>query len=132
MRTDAAVAGLAGIAAWVSRDMSVAYVGVPLNVVVACVAGAYSSFSFGDKVEPRGAMFRLFTACVILGCALTALVQAGIGHWMGQTLKDGAQAGMGAIISCLTRFWVPSVIGFIKDGTWVDWIPFLRRNRESK
>ena len=127
MRLDVAVATVAGITTLVTRDISVAYIGAPLNVLVACSAGAYSSFSFGDKVEPRGRMFRLFFACVFMGCALTALTQAAISHWLNLELTDGAQAGMGAVISCLTRFWIPSLIGFIKDGTWVEWVPFLRK-----
>jgi hypothetical protein len=127
MRFDAVVAAFAGSLALITRDISVAYIGVPLNVLVACAAGAYSSFSFGDKVEPRGRMFRLFFACIFMGCALTALTQSAIAHWMKLDLTDGAQAGMGAVIACLTRFWIPSLIGFIKDGTWVEWVPFLRK-----
>lgn len=110
---------------------SVAFIGVPLNVLVACAAGAYSSFSFGDKVEPRGRMFQLFFACLFMGSALTGIANSSVEHWLHYTLTDGGQAGMGAVIACLTRFWLPSVIGFIKDGTWVEWIPYINKRKSG-
>lgn len=111
-------------------DVLLPYVGVPLNVLVACVAGAYSSFSFGERVEPRSRMFQLFTACVIMGWAFTVVVNAAIFHWLdGFKLTDGAAAGMGAIVSCLTRFFIPALIERI--GPWMDKLPFLRK-KESE
>lgn len=112
-----------------SPDITVPYLGVPLNVIVACAAGAYSSFSFGKKVEPRSAMFKLFFACVFMGCAFTAIANAMVRFWFeGFEITDGVQAGMGAILSCLTRFIIPAIIARIDP--WLDKIPFLKKESE--
>lgn len=107
--------------------LSTPYIGVPLNVLVACVAGAYASFSFGDQVEPRSKMFNLFVACVIMGSATTGVVNYTLEAWRDATLDAGAQAGIGAIVSCLTRFWLPSLIDYIGSGEWKRLIPFGNR-----
>lgn len=122
---------IATVGASAISNVLLPYVGVPLNVLVACAAGAYSSFSFGERVEPRGRMFQLFTACVIMGCAFTAVVNAAISHWFdGFQLTDGVAAGVGAIVSCLTRFFIPALIERI--GPWMDRVPFLRKKSESE
>ena len=102
---------------------------VPVNVWIACAAGAYSSFSFGEPVEPRSKMLQLFVACIIMGAAWTALVNWGISFATdGSTsIVGGAQAGLGAVISCLARFFIPEIIKRI--GPWLDKIPFLRKRQ---
>jgi hypothetical protein len=110
-----------------TQNVSIAYVGVPLNLVVACGLGAYASFSFGDPVTPRSKMLNLFMSCVIIGCAFTAVTNAAISHFMHVTLLPGAQAGIGAILSCLSRFIIPAVIERIPY--WLDKIPFLKREK---
>lgn len=108
-------------------DFTTPYLGVPFNVVIACIAGAYSSFSFGDKVEPRKRMYNLFLACVIMGGAWTAITNAVITHFTDFELSNGVQAGIGAIISCLSRFFIPAMIERI--GPWLDKIPFLSKKK---
>lgn len=102
-----------------------------LNFIASCAAGAYSSFSFGDKVEPRSKMFNLFIACIIMGASLTTLTNAGITHFVHMTMLPGTKCAMGAFVSCLTRFWLPSLIENIRSGNWLNWIPFLRNRKES-
>jgi hypothetical protein len=121
-------------AAVFTPEVTVSYIGVPLNVLVACVAGAYSSFSFGDKVEPRSYMFKLFVACVIMGAAFTGLVIGGIEFFVHlKTTHDtfrvspGVQAGLGAFVSCITRFGLPPIIEIARTGAWMNWLPFVRR-----
>lgn len=105
-----------------SPEITTPYIGVPFNVVIACIAGAYSSFSFGDKVEPRSKMWKLFIACVFMGAAWTGTVNFIISVLTNWQLLPGAQAGMGAIISCLTRFVMPAIIENIKP--WIASIKF--------
>lgn len=123
MRIDAVVAMGAAATALFSQEITVKYVGVPVNVLVACALGAYASFSFGDKVEPRPYMFKLFTACIIMGAGFTAITEAVIGG--GKT--EGLLPAIGLVVSCLTRFWVPSIIEVIREKQWVNWIPFLNK-----
>jgi hypothetical protein len=116
-------------AAVFTPEISVGYIGVPLNVLVACVAGAYSSFSFGDKVEPRSYMFKLFVACVLMGAAFTGIVTGVIEHFLSESLTPGVQAGMGAFLSCITRFALPRVIDVARSGEWINWLPFVIRKK---
>ena len=108
-------------------QVTVGFVGVPVNLIVACALGAYASFSFGDPVSPRSRMLNLFVACVIVGCAFTAITNAAIEHFLRVNLLPGVQAGIGAILSCLSRFIIPAVIERIPR--WLDKIPFLRKGQ---
>ena len=110
-----------------TREMSVAYVGVPLNVLVACSIGAFCSFSFSDKIERRRDMFGMFIACVLMGAAFTSLVNAALAHWLALVMTDGLQAGTGAVVAFLTRFFLPWLVDVVKTGKWINWIPFIKR-----
>lgn len=103
---------------------------VPFNVVVGCIAGAYASFSFGEKVAPRSRMFNLWFACVIMGVAITAVTNGVIAFvFEGFKLTPGVQVGIGAIVSCLTRFVLPAIIEQIKPWLASLRIPFLSKNK---
>lgn len=110
---------------------SVASIPEPLMVAgclfMASLGGAYASFSWGDPVEPRSKMARLFVSCVVMGLAFTMVFNWAVQHWSPFALTLGAKAGMSAIISCLTRFWMPILIDSIRDGTWKELIPFIRK-----
>jgi hypothetical protein len=123
---------LTGAAVWIAsfqftRDVSVAYIGVPLNVLVACAIGAFCSFSFSDRIEKRGTMVSLFVACLCMGAAFTALCNAALVHWLGLTMTDGLQAGLGAVVAFITRFFLPWLVDVVKNGKWLSWIPFIGR-----
>lgn len=126
---------LAGIAAWfasfnLTRDVTVAYIGVPLNVLVACAIGAYCSFSVGDRIESRRTMWGIFTMCMLMGGALTSIVNAALLHYLGVTMTDALQAGVGAVVAFLTRFFLPWLADVVKNGKWLAWVPF-GRNRSN-
>lgn len=123
-----------GIGAWLTslqltRDITVAYIGVPLNVLVACAVGAFCSFSFSDKIEGRRHMFVMFVTCLFMGAAFTACVNAGVVHWLRLEMTDGLQAAMGAVVSFVTRFFLPWLADVVKTGKWISWVPFTRRDK---
>jgi hypothetical protein len=127
---------LTGVIVWITsvnftRDVTVAYIGVPLNVLVACFIGAYCSFSVGDKVTPRSTMWGLLVACLFMGGAFTAVVNAAITHFMHMELLDGVQAGIGAIVSFITRFFLPWLADVVQHGKWIDWIPWVNKFRSK-
>lgn len=97
-------------------------------VVISCAAGAYASFGFGDKVEPRSRMFNLWFVCLIMGLAFTAVTNSMIGHFLKLEMTAGLQSGVGAIISCITRFWFPTVVDALRTGEWKKWVPFINRS----
>lgn len=109
-------------------QISVDYIGVPLNVIVACILGTYSSFSVGDRVEPRTKMFQLSVACVFMGAAFTAIANAAITHWTEMQMTPGLQAGVGAAVSFMTRFFLPWLADVVRHGKWLSWIPFFRKS----
>lgn len=119
----------AGTASVFTPEFTVDYIGVPANVIIACGLGAYAGFAFGDKVEPRGRMFQLFFACVIMGATWTGLTDGAIRHFTDWEPNKGALSGMGAIISCLSRFFMPELIKRI--GPWLDKIPFLGPKKQG-
>jgi hypothetical protein len=124
---------LIGAGLWfITRDVSVAYVGVPLNVLVACAIGAYCSFSFGDRVEPRSRMAGVFLASWFMGASMTALVNSAIKHWLQMEMTDGLQAGLGAFVAFCARFFLPWLVDVIKTGKWLSWIPFVGRGEKDK
>ena len=113
-----------------TRDITVAYIGVPLNVLVACAIGAFRRFSFSDKIDTRRRMFAMFFTCWFMGPAFTAIVNASLAHWFAMEMTDGLQAGMGAVVSFVTRFFLPSLAEAVRKGKWISWIPIIRRDRE--
>lgn len=102
---------------------------IALCLFVACVGGAYASFSWGDPVEPRRKMANLFVSCVIMGLAITTVANFAIEFWFRAELTLGVRAAIGAIVSCLTRFVMPKVIDGIKDGSWRTLIPFIKKDK---
>jgi hypothetical protein len=111
------------------RELTVPYVGVPLNVLVACAIGAFCSFSFGDKVEPRSKMWGLYIASMFMGAAITAIANASVDQWTTLDMTDALQAGIGALVSFLARFFLPWLVDIVKTGKWLSWIPFLRSDK---
>lgn len=123
-----------GAAVWYAslqftRDFTVAYIGVPVNVLVACALGTFCSFSFGDKVEPRRQMYGLFVASMLMGAAFTALCNTALVHFLGMAMTDALHAGLGAVVSFVTRFFLPWLVDVVKHGKWLSWIPFLRSEK---
>ena len=103
-----------------------------LAMVIASFGGAYASFSWGDPVEPRSKMARLFVSCVIIGLSLTSLTNAAIEAFTSFHLTLGSKTGLSAVVSCLTRFIMPKVIESIKDGTWRNVIPFIAKKERAQ
>lgn len=124
------IAAVPLVASVITRDISVAYVGVGLNVIVACSAGSYASFSFSKGTETRKEMFGLFIACVIMGCAMTAITFGLIEHFQKVVISEGFKAGVGALVSFIGRFFLPWAAETIRSGTWVNWLPFIQKKKE--
>ena len=126
---------LVGAALWfasmkLTRDVTVAFIGVPLNVMVACAIGAFCSFSFSERVESRRSMFSMFATCWFMGAAFTAIANASMSHWFAMEMTDGLQAGVGAVVAFITRFFLPSLADAVRNGKWISWLPMIRRDRE--
>ena len=124
---------LIGMSAWIAnfqwtRDITVAYTGVPVNLLVACLIGAFCSFSVAEKVEPRRKMWGLLIACLFMGAAFTAIANAAVHHWLEMEMTQALQAGMATVISFVTRFALPWIADVARNGKWLSWIPFFRKS----
>lgn len=127
---------LAGVSLWYAslnftRDITVDYIGVPFNLLVACFIGAICSFSVGTRVEPRSKMWGLLAACLFMGAAFTAVTNAAIEYFMELNMTPAAQAGMGCIVSFVTRFFLPWLADVVAHGKWLAWIPFIRNRSDN-
>ena len=99
-------------------------------ILLACIGGSYASFSWGEPVEPRARMFRLFVSCVLMGLFWSLILNWIIGWWLpNTTLTISARAGIGGVVSCITRFVMPKIIDSIKDGSWKELIPFIGKRQ---
>lgn len=110
-----------------SREITVAYTGVTVNVLFACFMGTLCSFSFGEPVTPRPKMWRLGFTCLFMGAAFTGITNAVIKHTTDMQMTDGLQACVGAVVSCLTRFFLTWLIDAVTKGTWIDYVPFIKK-----
>ena len=113
-----------------TRDITVDYIGVPLNVLVACFLGAYFSFGVGEKL-PRRQMWGLLPVCIFMGGAFTGAVNFAIAHFMEVTMTGALQASMGAIVSFVTRFFLPWLADVVSKGKWLAWIPWINRSGDK-
>jgi len=114
----------------ITNNITVGLTGVPLNVLLACAIGAWCSFSFADKVEPRGRMYGLFLTCVFMGAAFTVVVNAALSHFVQMVMTDPLQVAVGTIVAFTTRFLLPWIVDVLKTGKWVEWIPFIRSTKQ--
>lgn len=98
-------------------------------IAVACAAGAYSSFAFGERIESRRIMFQLWLVCMIMGYAFSAVTNAVVKYFVPEFDMDiEVRAGIAAIVSCFTRFLIPALIERI--GPFLDKIPFLKKKEK--
>lgn len=113
-----------------TRDMTIAYVGVPFNLIVAVAFGACCSLGIEDEpIKPRSKFYTIMAMSVFMGCTFTALVIAILSHFELKML-DGTQAGVGGVVGFIMRPGLPWLYNTIKTGRWVRLVPFFRRNRE--
>lgn len=110
-----------------TRDLTIAYIGVPLNVLVACAIGSFCSFSFSEKIDSRRRMVSLFLTGLLMGAAFTSILNGGLVHFLSLEMTDGLQAGLGAAVSFVIRFFLPWLVDVVKTGKWLSWVPFGRR-----
>lgn len=102
-----------------------------LSLIVACSAGAYASFSFTKGTETRIQLFNLFTACVIMGAAMTVIVFGLLEHFQPKmVISDTFRAGVGALVSFIGRYLLPWMAETFRSGAWVNWLPFVQKNKE--
>lgn len=111
-----------------TRDVSVAYVGVPLNVLFACGLGTACAVAIADKIQPRSKLAAYSFASWFMGAAFTAICNSVVSYFHpDMKITDGLQAGMGTAVSFATLFFLPWLAEEIRTGRWIDRVPFLKK-----
>lgn len=111
-----------------SRDITVAYVGVQLNVLFACGMGTACAIAVSERIEDRKKLAGRAFASWFMGAAFTSICNAVVTYWHPEMkITDGLQAGMGAAVSFTTVFFLPWFIEEVRSGRWVDRIPFIKK-----
>lgn len=94
-----------------SAESTTPYLGMSLNALVAACAGAYCSFSFGSKIEPRKRMFQLFVSAVLLGGFISAIIGATLAYLVPAVVQTEAlKVGIAGVVSFLVPHVAPEII----------------------
>lgn len=124
-----------GVALWqasfvLDRNITSVWIFVPINVLVACAIGTFCAFAWDKKtVEDRGDMWKLAIACFFMGAAFTGIVNAVADHWIdGLYMSDPLQSAIGAVVSYITKSFLPWLKTTVETGSWTKYIPFLKKN----
>lgn len=123
---------VAVVTAGFTRDVSIAYIGIPLNLLVPCALGTYAAFNVGKPIAPRRAMWGYALACIIMGAAFTSVVTEVVHHFSPErSLLPGTQAGIAASVSYITKFALPWLADAVAKGKWLTWIPFFKGRSDN-
>lgn len=102
---------------------------VPINILFACSVGTACAFAWSDKpIEPRKRMWAMLVTCIAMGAAFTAVCNWAVAIAWNVTITDGAQAGMGAVVSFVTKSFLPWVRDFVAEGKWTDYLPWKKKD----
>jgi hypothetical protein len=121
-KTAVAVAGTAAVS---YIDISIPYIGVPLNVVVAAIGGTIAGFAWSEKVEARKKVFGIAFACVISACAMTWIAGMLARHFWGIKVDTRDLAPLAIIFALFGRQWIPAVQSHVDP--WLSSIPFINK-----
>jgi hypothetical protein len=132
MATDAVAKTIAavGTTAAVSYvDVSVPYIGVPLNVVVAAIGGTIAGFAWSDRMRSRRQVFGTAFGSVLAACAMTWILGMLAKHFWHMSVEVRDLAPLAIIIALFGRRWIPAVNDRI--GPWLDNIPFINKSKAA-
>lgn len=102
---------------------------VPINILFACSVGTACAFAWSDKqIEPLSKKMVLIVTCIAMGAAFTAICNMIVGHLMpDMKITEGAQSGMGAVVSFCTKPFLPWARDFVGQGKWTRLLPWMKK-----
>lgn len=106
-----------------NMDITVPYIGVPVNVVVGAVAGAISGFAFSPPEESRKKLFQTALVSVVFACSVVALAEGVMRYKFGWQVESKYLAALAVLLSLMGRFLVPAIIKRLPG--WLDKLPFV-------
>jgi ABC-type sulfate transport system permease subunit len=110
-----------------TMDLTVPFIGVPVNVVVGACAGAISGFAFAQPEESRKKLFQTAMVSVVFACSVVALAEGVTRYWFHWDVESKYLAALAVLLSLLGRFIVPAVIERLPG--WLDKLPFTRSSK---
>jgi hypothetical protein len=108
---------------WFNVDITVPYIGVPVNVVVGACAGAISGFAFSTPEESRKKLFQTALVSVTFACSVVSLAEGVVRYQFGWNVETKYLAALAVLLSLLGRFLVPAIIKRLPG--WLDKLPFV-------
>ena len=117
----------AALPSLVSNGLTTPIIGVGVSTIAGAVLGTYAAIGYDEEAKPRGKLFALATATVIIASAATGVVPQAIGWgWVNQTVEGGAAA----LCSVIIYFTLPPAIirarELIRSFKFSDLIPFRK------
>ena len=131
MKQTIVMGAVAVITAEFTRDVSIAYIGIPLNLLVPCALGTYAAFNVGKPITPRRAMWGYALACIIMGAAFTSVTTEVVQYFLQKTPLPGTKAGIAATVSYIAKFALPWLADTAAKGKWLTWIPFFKGRSDN-
>lgn len=128
----AAVSLSAAIPALFANDITTPVIGVGVSTIAGAVLGTYAAIGYDEDPKPRGKLFTLATATVIIASAATGVIPQAAGwHWT----NSGVEGGAAALWAVLCYYGLPEAIPttrrLIRNFKWSD-LPFIRKAVASR
>lgn len=103
-------------------NITMPYLGVPLNVVVAAALGVLAGMAWDERELTRKQQSKMAVGLMFVACATTALITFVAPHWHW-SVDARAMAPLALVIAAFGPKWMPAVNDRI--GPWLDKIPFF-------
>lgn len=108
---DKLLAGLVGLGATapslLSNDLTTPVIGVGVSTIAGSVLGTYAAIGYDDVERPRGKLFSLATATVIISSAATGFFPK---LWGWQWVNGGVEGGAAALAAVICFYALPEAI----------------------
>lgn len=112
---DKALAGLVSLTALIpsifTNDITTPIIGVGVSTVAGAVLGTYAAIGYDLEARPRGKLFAMATATVIIASSATGVVP----QWLGwQWVNGGVEGGAAALAAVICYYTLPEIIPTVR------------------
>lgn len=102
-----AAAGVTGLGAILSWDATTAFIGVPLNVLLASLTGALLGIAYGEPIIPRRRLILTALVNAFIGAIVTAVLpHLPLFGWLAKAPAPAVAVGVGFVM----RWVLPAII----------------------
>lgn len=113
--------------AMLHMDVTVPFIGQPVNVLVGACAGAVCGIGLAKPQESRRDLFWTALISVAFAVSTAAMVEGAVKFWFKTEIETKYLAALALMIALLGRKIVPAVIERLPG--WLDKVPFFRNSK---